>query len=314
MRTIIHENKPMDLFLCRESCPICDTQDLEMLLSVPYSRKEIADVIVARYESNLSAEDLEGVSYELLFCKTCNFTFQKYVPTHEMVQKLYSYQSHDRIAESLKKRAASQVKYYFRNARMAEKALLLLGGTSSGLSAFEYGAGWGYFSLMLKAFGLRVTALEVSNERTENLRSLGIPVVSRAEDLEGTYDYAHADQVFEHLADPKSAIREVGSHIRSGGVAYVAVPNGNTVRHRIRNGSGNYFIKDVYPLEHVNCFSHTALVALAAHAGLTPVPFSKALPRFLKYASLRDNAHFVQEAAKFLFTQKNGTALYFTAA
>lgn len=228
-----------------------------------------------------------------------------------MLQTLYSYHSEDLIAGSLEKRTSSNTTYYLRNARMAEKALLFCNKRPGDIRAFEYGAGWGYFALMLKAFGAQVIAFEISKERQEHLRKFSIDFVSDSASLGVGYDYAHADQVFEHLAQPEEAFLELAKCLRPGGIAYVAVPNGNRILKKLHQTPNPYHLKELYPLEHVNCFSTRALKELASRVGLRSLSFIEALPLFLKAVSLTTNAHLLQELVKFAFSQTQGTSLYF---
>lgn len=303
------------LFSIRTVCPLCGTDKLETLLTVPYTDPALLAELVARYEGNLSKEDLEDVSYTLLHCAQCEFVFQQYVPTDALVQKLYSYRSPESIERSLSKRFFSKTRFYSNNATLAERARILLdkGNTHSArYSAFEYGAGWGYFSLMVKAFGFDVLSLEVSKERTENLQNLSIPVIDSLDKVTVGFDYVHADQVFEHIPNPLEVYKKITSHLNTYGVFFIGVPNGNNIKKKISQNPRNYFLKDVYPLEHINCFSTQSLLVLAGKAGLRPVKTVEAIPLFLKYFSFSRSAQGFQESVRFALGQKFGTALYFT--
>ena len=309
------EMSSTSLFFIRTECPLCGTEKLQTLRSVLYTDPALLSGLVARYEGNLSKEDLEGASYTLLHCVQCDFVFQQYVPTDVLVQKLYSYRSTESINRSLSKRFFSRTRFYSNNATLAERVRIILDEGKTGparYSAFEYGAGWGYFSLMVKAFGFDILSLEVSRERTESLQSLSIPTIASLKELYGEFDYLHSDQVFEHIANPLEVFKKITSHLNTRGVFFISVPNGNNIKKRILQNPHNYFLKDVYPLEHVNCFSTKSLVVLARRAGLKPVKAVTAIPYFLKYFSFVRIAQGIQESIRFFIGQKLGTALYFT--
>jgi 2-polyprenyl-3-methyl-5-hydroxy-6-metoxy-1,4-benzoquinol methylase len=100
------------------------------------------------------------------------------------------------------------------------------------LNILMLGDGTGNDSLYLAAHGYAVDYFDVSGSRTfefarrrfESLGALGhgVHLVSNSGEIQlGSYDAALSFEVLEHLPDPRSAIRNMGSFLRPKGIALV---------------------------------------------------------------------------------------------
>ena len=75
------------------------------------------------------------------------------------------------------------------------------------LQFLDFGMGWGKWCQMAKAFGCQVYGLELSKARIKYASSLGISVLSNEELNHYKFDYINADQVFEHITNPKNTLQ-----------------------------------------------------------------------------------------------------------
>lgn len=300
-------------FIERRSCPVCgDTKTLRQLCSISYDDKKFLDVLNDRYHGNILSRDVEGISYELLYCSACDFMFQACVPGDALSQKIYTY-SESRIAESLAKRTHAPLSYYRKNALLVEKMSLLLGGGTPGdKTVLDFGSGWGYFLLMARAFGYNVCGLEVSAERQKFSAQSGIPMVLSLGGLHGRlFDYIHLDQVLEHVPDPQGLLFSLTPHLKEGGIMYLSVPNGKQVIPDSILGKIDLYRKSAYPLEHINCFTHRSLIKLAEKAGLKVVGLRSVTSALMRGVSLFGGAHLLQAVLEDTYRYRTSTNLYF---
>jgi 2-polyprenyl-3-methyl-5-hydroxy-6-metoxy-1,4-benzoquinol methylase len=296
----------------RERCSACGASEFSVLLSVPYEDPQLLQPLLERYRGEVTLADLHGGKYELALCRSCTHVFQTYVPNDVLATRIYSF-SQERIPESLKKRTHAPLPYYEKNALRVETMGALLARTPHDVDVLDVGGGWGYFLLMAKAFGFSVCGVELSPERRTHMESLGIPNVSNLDDLETRkFDYVHMDQVLEHVSDPFSFLQSSVKHAHSGGLVYVSVPNGRLIAPEVKSGKINLLRKSAYPLEHINCFTHASLVALARRSGLVPLSPREVVKRLIRGVSIRDNAHLLQAALLQWYRYRNSTDLYFS--
>ena len=296
-----------------DKCPICKKNShLSTLISKPFSDQRLLSLLIDRYDGNLTRNDVGGYSFELVYCSECNHIFQACVPSEHLVKKIYTYPQ-SRIAESLRKRTHAKVKYYIKNARLVEIMGFLIGTTiPQEKNIFDFGMGWGSYLFMAKAYGYNVCGLEVSKERTEFAVEMGIPCVASLAALgDRKFDFIHSDQTLEHLNYPLETLREIAHYLKPDGVVFLSVPNGSWTLEQIKRGGYDLFRKITYPLEHVNCFSHSSLVKMADIAGLKPMPPYMLFFKLVRNISIKDNLYILQYLIRMMFRLRKSTDLYF---
>ena len=80
--------------------------------------------------------------------------------------------------------------------------------------------------------------------------------------------------------DITSYLNNLAEHLKESGFVFISVPNGIGI---LKEGKhNNPFRKIVYPLEHINCFTHKSLIISAKKAGLEAVPPFKIASLFIK--------------------------------
>lgn len=129
--------------------------------------------------------------------------------------------------------------------------------------------GWGYWLLMAKAFGLNVMGFDLSVERADLCHENGIKVVRDLKKLApGSIDFINAEQVFEHIPNPRETLESLVQSLAEGGVIRIAVPNGGGVETQARNPGWKAAKGAAHPLEHINIFTHRTLRRLGQLTGL----------------------------------------------
>jgi SAM-dependent methyltransferase len=87
----------------------------------------------------------------------------------------------------------------------------------------------------------------------------------------GTFDAIHANEVFEHLPDPRGTVRILSDMLAPGGVLCVCVPNDySPIQATLRETCG-YSPWWVAPPHHINFFSGDSLAKLFTAGGIRVV-------------------------------------------
>lgn len=159
--------------------------------------------------------------------------------------------------------------------------LALLGPLSAPPKVLDFGLGWGDWCKMAAAYGCESFGVELSREKVEHARSVGIKVVALEDLPPNHFDYINMEQVLEHLTEPWAVVHRLVSSLKPGGLMHIAVPNGNDVLNHVCKITWSMQERTatmaIHPLEHLNCFSYRALVNLGHRAGLqeiTPSPLT----------------------------------------
>ncbi len=89
----------------------------------------------------------------------------------------------------------------------------------------DFGAGTGTFSVPLIAEGLNLLALEPDARLQAHLKSRGVPVVGKLDEVpDASIDLAYTFNVLEHIEDDRAAIRQLAAKLKPGARLIVYVP------------------------------------------------------------------------------------------
>lgn len=126
---------------------------------------------------------------------------------------------------------------------------------------------------MAQAHGFDVVGFELSKQRREYARKMGVTVIDRLPAELAGFDCVYANQVFEHLPDPMQALMDICQQLKPEGIVYIRVPDGRGVVARLEQRGWSPELPElgaIHPLEHINCFTRRTLLSFAAKAGLKP--------------------------------------------
>lgn len=102
---------------------------------------------------------------------------------------------------------------------------------SKGKTILEYGCAYGSGSQVLKDYGLRVLATDISKIAVERAKKIHPDIVFKVHDMQKLFktgkkfDYAIACDVIEHLEKPEEGIKNVYQILKPGGVAILSTQN-----------------------------------------------------------------------------------------
>ena len=220
----------------------------------------------------------------------CKCIFQRHILNDDGMQLLYG--KWINAEQSRRKRQHGKAKIFRKYAAECETIARLINKPPHKIRVVEFGMGWGYWCQMATAFNYDVTGLELSKERIDHAKSLGVSVATDFSQINAaTVDFVYANQVLEHVANPRETIQQLANLLCPGGVLLIRVPDGSGIANSVRKSGWEPSMNAVHPLEHINTFTRDCLLALASDLGLqeirapvrlsahTPVHFWRSIKR-----------------------------------
>jgi 2-polyprenyl-3-methyl-5-hydroxy-6-metoxy-1,4-benzoquinol methylase len=255
-------------FQQRESCPLCASNSKRLLCEIPYNDQRLAEFIEHFYQGRVAYKSLQSASYRVVLCQQCDFIYQDSILDEKGMQTLYEdWIDHQ---QSLHKKQTAGTKLYRQYAGQIQTLAQLLKQRPDQVQILDYGMGWGYWSRMAQAHGFDVAGFELSNQRREYARKMGVTVIDTLPAKLAGFDCVYANQVFEHLPDPMQALEDLCQQLKPEGIICIRVPDGRGVAARLEKRGWSPELGAIHPLEHINCFTRRTLVNFAAKAGLKP--------------------------------------------
>ncbi len=256
-------------FRQRESCPACGGTARRELFRIAFEQPQLATFIDSFYAGRVPLEALRGNEFGLVECRDCALVFQDPVLDDDGMAELY-----DRWvdqARSLDKKRHANASRYRQYAGQVMTLMRLLPGRPDRIRVLDFGMGWGYWARMATAHGLDVCGLELSPARRAHAESMGVRVIDRLPEAGDRFDFIYANQVFEHLAEPRATLRDLAARLAPQGVLQIRVPDGRGVAAQLERAGWSPDMDAVHPLEHINCFDRNTLLRFTREAGLRAI-------------------------------------------
>ncbi|MBT8436133.1 MAG: class I SAM-dependent methyltransferase [Gammaproteobacteria bacterium] len=252
----------------RDRCPLCESTSNKVLCEIPYHDQRLASFIGQFYQGRVPLESLASGKYRVVVCANCDFIYQDPVLNEAGMQSLYA----DWIdqALSLQKKQSARSRLYRQYAGQIQTLSRMFDKRPDQIRVLDFGMGWGYWSRMAQAHGLNVVGHELSAQRVEHARKMGVRVIQDLSVAEDDFDFIYANQVFEHLSNPLQTLQTLCQRLNANGFIYLRVPDGRGVARRLAQRGWTPDLDAIHPLEHINCFTRKTLVKLGATAGLKP--------------------------------------------
>ena len=256
------------VFNHRDRCALCGGVEKATLLSRAFTDPSIWGFLEKYYEGRVPRETLGDGLYEIVQCSRCAFIWQAYILNDRWMAELY-----DRwigSEDSLQKRVDGGVGRYARQTEVI--AALFPRKAAPEIQVLDFGMGWGFWCLAAKARGFRVVGLELSEERLRFACEQGIESWrTLADNPAVSFDFINAEQVFEHIPQPRETLAALAARLHPGGVVRIAVPDGAGMARELAQPDWHAAKDALHPLEHINCFTRQTLTALGHTAGLRVV-------------------------------------------
>lgn len=255
----------------RTACPGCGGQTFDTLLDQRFSDPALVGFFDRHYEGRADIRPLAAEHFQIVRCRDCSLSFQKYVPGAALLEQIYDVWIP--LSEKERLRQERTVKDYAYSAEQVQFLIQQLGLRPSQVKVLDFGMGWSEWLGMARAFGCEVAGAELSEQRIAHAKSLGIEVFDWDEIGRRQFNFINTEQVFEHLVEPLPVARHLAQALAPGGLLRISVPDSRRALARLGRGAQFQDLSTdvavpVAPLEHVNCFDNRSLIALARHAGL----------------------------------------------
>lgn len=253
--------------LSRQNCPIC-TQPAPVIVQLPYADSRFELLLNGSPALPIVAEK----NYEIRECVGCDLLFQTWMLTGEDAKLIYTT---DRLDDNPATISAQPLHALAHNAE--EVLVVRQVFPKRPPSVLDFGCGWGKFASMALAYGCDVYGHELNTGFAQFCAARGIKMLARDEITAHRFNFINADQVLEHIADPRETLQLLANSLADDGLIKISVPGSPTLRKIIADSHGNpdpvvrkSCIKPLSPLIHVNLFSPHSLRALAASVGMEP--------------------------------------------
>ena len=197
-------------------------------------------------------------------CPDCGLVYVTPVLTEEAATAYYREEaSWTKVLESGPQVELDRLKYEY-GLDLAEPYL-------AGKTLLDIGAGTGLFVRVAHERNYHPVALELHRENVERLRNDGYQVIDRpleAADIpDQSFDLVTLWEVLEHIVDPKPLLSRVHQLLKTNGLLFILVPNGESLATRLLHEKSGVFGGH----SHVNFFNHHTLTRMLRETGFQPV-------------------------------------------
>ena len=272
------------------------------------SKDPIRGCIESHYanQGTIDWKYLNGTDYVLCDCTDCRLIYQKYVPKANLLDQIYNVmvsaaflREHERTLLTVDnfENIAGELAVLFRIINKHPTKILFL----------DHGLGYSRWARVAKAMGAKVFGTEISAEKIDVARMLGIEIVPDDILSDMRFDIIHTEQVLEHLTEPAEDFRRLASQLAPEGIIKVAVPPQGEIRKQLKahgmmnwspqvgmlEGSQKETAKDrdyvsILPLEHLNAFSPRSMHLLSkdCHLKLVSRVRRQAVPLYISSGPL----------------------------
>jgi 2-polyprenyl-3-methyl-5-hydroxy-6-metoxy-1,4-benzoquinol methylase len=197
-------------------------------------------------------------------CGGCGFVFVNPQPTNEALGQIYGKRDTDELVRLYSRIQNADVEW------QQDRILDLLDRYRPKRGRLlDFGCGAGYFAQRAAQRGWKATGLELGPWCREAAAHRGFDDVVIGSLAEGvfppaSFDVVTANQVLEHLPEPRRDLARIAEVIRPGGLFYANVPNYRCLSIVL----GRDDFEHNTPPQHLNYFTPASLAKLARDAGL----------------------------------------------
>jgi transcription elongation factor Elf1 len=257
----------------RHQCPACLSNHLEVVYEESYAAEGVQSYLERHYEGRAS-NSADGYDYRLAACQRCGLTFQQEVPDDDLLGEVYnSWVPGTELEREHRDYSLDEYRYL---AEQIQFVIQYFKTSPGSLNMLDFGFGWAHWSKMAMAYGCCVSGVELSEERSQHGRGIGINVLNLEQLPPSQFHFIHTEQVFEHLTAPREVLARLVSSLLPGGLIKISVPDAGHTLKKISQGTqfGALSPADqmsIAPLEHINAFSYDSLVLFGKTLGLKPL-------------------------------------------
>ena len=278
-------------FVERKTCPVCLSNETEVLYSSPYTEDPVRAFVLSHYkgQGEVNLDYLRGTDFTLCDCRACGTLYQQHVPNGLLLDTVYNEMI---SAATLFPREINSLTISKFDAIAGEMTELFarVRKLPSEVRLLDYGFGYGAWARVAVALGAQVYATEISPEKIAFGKEIGVKMIAEDELAALQFDIVHTEQVFEHLTEPRADFFKLAARVAPGGIMKVAVPPAGNIRGLLKSrgmaavsplesdwqtpaerssARQNAGYMCVVPLEHLNVFSAKSIERLGGETGLS---------------------------------------------
>lgn len=262
--------------MIRLACPICDSPQFTECKRIAFDDTAMRDYLSHYYGGRAPLDDLAEGVYRLCQCESCGSFFQQDIFAEAGMDALYETWISPQESFAKKQGESAQVKAGF--ARQCEQVIRAVNLPPHDIHVLDFGMGWGTWLLMARAFGMQTSGLELSPSRVEHARKTGLHVVTPQEIAPDSLHFINAEQVFEHLAEPRPVLESCHRWLKKDGCLRISVPNGDKIASMLADNQWDIGHMPTIPLEHINTFTPHSLAQMGRAGGFGVVHAPIVLP------------------------------------
>lgn len=278
--------------IVRDKCPVCSSTSSKSIFNRSFNEELIKGYMNEGYQGNADLVFLEDVKWEIVICKGCMFTYQKYILDDERSKELYDKWIDPKLAQEWKE-DESKLENERKFTNILNFAKDKLEKEYADIKILDFGAGFGDLLIFSKEMGFDSYAYEYSTERVQFLEEKGIKVIDDKNEM--LFDFIILSSVLEHLSYPNEILKVISTKLNKNGLVFLTVPNCPQIEKKLKKTDS---IKDAKELkealldasvsafQHINFFTNNTLKLLLKSVGLKPInPFKQSLTRPLTIKS-----------------------------
>jgi len=287
-------------FVIRVACPLCSTKQSRI---VHYEALDTAGLqsYVKSYYRNWTADGFMSPQasydfpYALARCEHCCLVFQTNILSDDNLALVYGKWLSTDWHKALWRESLDSGLHRVED---VIKLLRLLDRPPRDLRFLDFGSGSGQWLRLARAFGVHAYGYDLSERLAESVAQSDINFISRLEDLEsGTFDVVNADQVLEHVANPRDVLNKLFDLLRPFGLLKIGVPPYDGSQATLRRILATW--KDVSrkgspldPVEHINMYERRTFQVIARewNAEIVSMPLAIEYSYALGWDSVRGAA------------------------
>lgn len=264
------------LVINRQSCPVCQSKNRTILFSAKHDSPGFLDFI--KYEAYYSETYYnaynDGTAKEMLYeiaeCNSCHFLYLTEVLSDMGMGLLYN----DWLDKEMLKVHYSKLPYSYYQEYMLGIMKKYFRKTHQP-TLMDFGAGYGIFVGMSVKKGFKTYAFDLSSDKNDFMDNMGVTIINDLSKFKNSFDVIWVNQVFEHVSDPLSILKQLKDSLTDDGLIYVAVPDCSSLKKVLaEKGLSHPLSRLLSPHQHVNAFTNSTLKLLGTNSGLQPLGFT----------------------------------------
>ena len=167
----------------------------------------------------------------------------------------------------------------------------------------DFGAGYGIFVGMSVKKGFKTYAFDLSSDKNDFMDNMGVTIINDLGKFKNKFNVIWVNQVFEHVSNPVSIVKQLKETLTDDGLIYIAVPDCSNLKKVLaEKGLSHPLSRLLSPHQHINAFTNSTLKLLGTNSGLQPLGFADYLKLYNTKLNLAELKLLVKR------TIKNSTA------